>query len=489
MIARSDRRLLALLAAAVLLRPTTVLAEAPEGAAPPPLAPSSAGLPGLDGPLTLSGPPMEGGEGAPADLGRRPGGLALPVAETLAINLVTMGWNRYVGRASWADVTLDSVGTNLRSRWVLDDNAFFVNQVGHPYQGTWSFTAARSAGLGFWGAVPFAFGASAAWELAGETERPALNDQVTTTVGGVVLGEILHRFAGVLRAEGGAWREALAAVLSPMGALNQRAVGYSATTLAPPSRWQLSLGALAVEGAGARGGWEPLGHAGLSFVYGLPGANLPLERPFDHFVLEASYGAAADPVVTARARGLLGGRSFELDAARGLFGLFLSFDLDTPPRHQVSTSAVGLGGSARAELGAGLAVEADAVASAVLLGAGSRAERGPDAGDRDYRFGPGEQALLALRLDGPRASAGFALRQYLLFGAGADAGSTELLLEASASAVVRIARSHGVGVELSRHARRAQASGEPRIREVDSVVRVYYALLGGVPGRAEAPEK
>jgi hypothetical protein len=55
--------------------------------------------------------------------------------------------------------------------------------------------------------------------------------------------------------------------------------------------------------------------------------------------------------------------------------------------------------------------------------------------------------------------------------------------------VVRIARSHGVGVELSRHARRAQASGEPRIREVDSVVRVYYALLGGAPGGAEAPEK
>ncbi|HSM92373.1 MAG TPA: hypothetical protein VLT47_05745 [Anaeromyxobacteraceae bacterium] len=301
--------------------------------------------------------------------------------------------------------------------------------------------------------------------------------------GAVGFGEILHRLAGVLRAEGGGWRESLAAVLSPMGALNRGAARPPGALAAPPSRWQLSLGAVAVEGMGdASGPWRALGQVGFTFVYGLPGSREPeLTRPFDHFVLETAWGAAADPVATVRARGLLAGRTFDLDPVRGLYGLYLSFDLDTPPRHQVSTSAVGFGGSARGEVGGGMAVEADAVASAVVLGAGSRVDRGPDAGDRDYRFGPGEQAYAALRLvAGTRGSAGVAVRQVLLWGAGSDAGSTELLVEGSASAVLRIAGPHGIGVEASRQARRARAEGAAPRREDDTVLRFFYALLGGV---------
>lgn len=419
-----------------------------------------------------------------AHAGRR--GIALPAGETLAVTLVTGSWNRYVGGAPWAKVTLDSVERNLRSGWVLDDDAFWVNQFGHPYQGTWSFAAARSAGLGFWGSAPFTFGASVLWELAGETKRPALNDQVTTVVGGVVLGEILHRLSGALLAEGGGWREGLAAALSPMGAINRGAFGHEGAVAAPPSRWQLSLGTVAVDGMGTgRGAWEPLGYTGFSFVYGLPGSRgLELERPFDHFVLEAGYGAATDPVATLRARGLLTGRSFEDDTLRGLYGLYLSFDFDTPPGHQISTSALGFGGSARGDLGGGLELEGDAILSGVLLGAGSRVDGGPGAGDRDYRFGPGQQGYLGLRLVfGSRALAGVALRQYLLLGAGQDAGSTELLVEASANALVRIAGPHGVGAEVSRHERKASADAAPTMEESASVVRVYYTLLGGARAR------
>jgi hypothetical protein len=461
----------ALLLAATALPPTSAGAE--EGAPLP----------------NLSARPE--GDG-PRERRWREGDLALPIAETLAINAFTMSWNRYVGAAPWADVDAGSVGRNLRSEWVLDQNQFWVNQFGHPYQGTWAFTAARSSGQSFWGSVPFVFGASALWELAGETERPALNDQVTTTVAGVVLGEILHRFAGALRAEGGPWRDAFASVLSPMGALNRRALGAGGDPAAPPSRWQLALGTVAVEGLGPTpGGWRPLGYGGLSFTYGLPGAaDLELDRPFDHFVVEAGYGMASDPDATLRARGLLVGRAFGAAAVRGLYGAWLSFDLDTPPRHRVSTSAVGFGGSASADLGGGLSVEGDAIASVVLLGAGGNVDREPAVSgeSRDYRFGPGAQGLAGVRfLAGSRGSAGLALRQYLLLGAGDDSGSTELLVEGSAAATLRIAGAHGVGVEVSRYLRRAHADGVPSIRHADSVVRIYYTLMGGFAGRTSRP--
>jgi hypothetical protein len=484
---------IALLAAAVLFAPAGALADdgAPEASRGAPA--SALASPGLERPAPFGHGEVPTEEGAWLAGRFRPGELTLPIGETLAVHFAMMGWNRYVGDARWATVDLDSIGANLRSGWVLDDNAFFVNQVGHPYQGTWAFTAARSTGFGFWGAAPFAFGASALWELAGETKRPALNDQVTTTVAGMVLGEIAHRFAGALRAEGGGWRVALASIVSPMGALNAGALGYSDPLVAPPSRWQLSLGSVAVEGMGsARGAWQPLAYTGFAFTWGIPGSpGLTLERPFDHFVLEAGYGMAQDPVATVRARGLVAGAPFALDPVRGLFGLYLSFDLDTPPRHQLSTSAVGFGGSARTELGGGLSVEGDAILSGILLGAGSRVDRGADAGDRDYRFGPGEQALLGLRLvAGSRGTLGVALRQYLLAGAGADAGSTELLLEGSASAVVRLTGPHGIGVEAGRLGRWASAPGTADVSQVDSVFRVYYTLLGGTPraeGRGASP--
>ena len=87
---------------------------------------------------------------------------------------------------------------------MIDDDEFYTNQLLHPFQGSYPFAAARSAGLGFWESFPYAFLSSLAWELAGETEQPAINDQLTTSIGGAVVGELLHRLlGGAARALGG----------------------------------------------------------------------------------------------------------------------------------------------------------------------------------------------------------------------------------------------------------------------------------------------
>lgn len=472
----------ALLAAAHLPRPARA-AEPPPGPdvlelAPvePTSAPPALAL-ALALPLPLPRPELM----PPRPRAARPG-LAVPVAETLAANLAVMGWNRYPGAAPWAHVSASSVGRNLSSGWVLDDDDFWVNQFGHPYQGTWSFTAARSAGLGFWTSAPFTFGASWLWEVAGETTRPSINDQVTTTVAGIVFGEVLYRFAGALRAEGGAWNGALASVLAPMSALNERALGRSQALAAPPSRWRLALGGAGLSAGGPGDGAQTLGYGALSFTYGLPASeDLELEHPFDHFVLDLGWTAAADPAATLRARGLLAGTTFENGPARGLAGAYLSFDLDSMPSHRVSTSALGAGGSGALALGGGWSLEGDAIVSVVLLGAGGEIPRGPatsEGAGRDYRFGSGQQALLAARLlAGSRAEAGVAIHQVVLLAAGGARGQ-ELLLDGTAHAAIRIAGRQGVGVEVSRYLRQARV-GEERVRTADSAVRVYWALLGG----------
>jgi hypothetical protein len=372
-----------------------------------------------------------------------------------------------------------SIGNNLRSRWVLDDDAFWINQFGHPYQGTWFHTAARSSGLGFWASTPFTVAGSALWEIAGETTLPSVNDQVTTTVAGVVLGEVLYRFAGALRAEGGTWNGIAATLLAPMAAINRELLGTPQGIPAPPSRWRLALGGAEFTGAASPGPREPLGYAGLSFTYGLPGAEgLEIDRPFDHFVVDLGWTASADPAATVRARGLVAGAAFGGERARGVYGAFVSFDLDTPPGHRVSTSAIGFGTSAGARLGGGLALEWDAIGSAVLLGAGAPVS-GPGAPARGYEFGPGEQALLAVRLlAGSRATAGVSVRQYLLLGADGDRG-TELIVHGSAGATVRLVGPHGLGLDVSRYARRAGTPAGEVVRSADSAVRVYYVLHGG----------
>ena len=417
-----------------------------------------------------SSAPVEApGASDPATAGPAP--LLVPIGETLATQLVMMEWSRHVMRPYWSDVTLRSVERNLRGGWELDGDPFWANQVGHVYQGTFPYIAARSSGYGFWASAPFAFAGSALWEVAGETQPPSVNDQVTTTLSGIVIGEILYRFAGALRAEGGAWNDLFASILAPVGALNHQLVGTSQIVQPPQSSWQLALGGLAYSGPEPPGG-PTLPYLGLSFTYGLPWSPaLALEQPFDHFTVEASTSTSRSPIATVFARGLVAGATFGSEESRGLYGAFLSYDVDTPPGHRFSTSAIGFGASAGTALASGVRVDWDAVASAVVLGAGGTSPaQYPDG--RDYRFGPGEQALVAVRIHaGDRATAGISLRQYLLFVASGGSGS-ESLLRTSASATLRLVGRTGIGVEVTRYDRDAEVSGD-RLRQGDSLVRMF----------------
>jgi len=412
-----------------------------------------------------------------------------PVAESLALQGLIMGWNRYVGAAPWATVTPGSVHQNATGRWVLDDNAYFINQLGHPYQGSYPYTAARSAGLGFWASTAFPFAASALWEVAGETEQPSINDQVTTTVAGIVLGEVLYRASDWVRGDGrSVWRTAAATLLAPMTTVN-RAVLRGEPVEAPEAlRVETSAG---VRAEVERPAGEPDVPAapvfGVAVTHGVPGdAAFAFERPFDHFDARFAFSPGDDPSLSLRARGLVAGTDFASGpGGAGLWGLWLGFDLESPGARRISTSSLGVGATGRWAVAHGLGLEGTAIGSAVLMGAAGVVAR-PPGSDRDYRMGPGAQALLDLAVTaGDRVRAGVELRQYLVFGAGDQTGS-DLLLDGALTARVRVAGHHGLQASASRYQRTAREEGGVVARQGGSLLLVSWVYAVDPPAPSGA---
>jgi hypothetical protein len=393
-----------------------------------------------------------------------------------------MAWNRWAGDASWARVTPGSIERNVRRGWALDTDRLWINQFGHPYQGTFSFGAARSSGLGFWAAAPYAFVASALWEYAGEIERPQLNDQITTPVAGAVLGEILWRLSGLVLAGGdGAAHAAAASLLSPMAAVNGPLLGTRPPS-PPPSELVAWAGALSFtprehERIGA-GVTAP--ELGLHVVYGPPGdPRTEFEHPFDHFDVVAAYAAQPDPIATLYARGLVAALTYEGERTRGLWGLYLSFDLATPRQYRISSSALGVGTSGRYAVAPGVAVDATAVVSGIFLGAAGVVPAAPDGAGRDYRFGPGAQAVFeAQLLAGDRAALGCSVRHWFLLGAGDARGTQEHVAYLGASGLVRFFGRHALGVEATFTTHATAEADRSGVEEHGRILRAYYALVG-----------
>src|SRR5262245_25045823 len=114
------------------------------------------------------------------------------------VNIIYESANLIRGQAT-ARITPKTWWANMEQGWVWDLDDFAVNQIGHPYQGSNYFNAARANGLSFYeSAAVTAFG-SATWEYFGETNHASLNDFINTTLGGIALGEMFHRAAWLVR--------------------------------------------------------------------------------------------------------------------------------------------------------------------------------------------------------------------------------------------------------------------------------------------------
>src|SRR5688572_2337855 len=150
--------------------------------------------------LLLQDPPKED----PPDWGEEgKKSFVIPALEIVGFNYVLNLYDRNFQEEDVYRTHWDTIRSNLRHGWIIDDDPFAMNQLLHPYQGSMSHAFARSAGLNYWEALPYDFGGSLLWEVAGETVPPSANDLITTTFGGSFLGEALFRMASLILEHGG----------------------------------------------------------------------------------------------------------------------------------------------------------------------------------------------------------------------------------------------------------------------------------------------
>ena len=246
---------------------------------------------------------------------------AIPILEILGFDFLLNQFNRRYFSGDEYDTNLSTIRRNLRRSWVIDNDPFKINQVGHPYQGSMYHGFARSAGLNYWESLGYTFAGSALWEIAGETTPPSRNDQITTGIGGTFLGEALFRMSSLVLEKGDGprfWREVGAAAISPATGFNRLAFGnrfdsiFASRNPAYYSRLGLGIAGTAQNVPGTSTSLKRNeAQADFSIDYGLPGKpGYEYRRPFDYFAFQAT-ASSANVFENVMTRGLLFGKPYE----------------------------------------------------------------------------------------------------------------------------------------------------------------------------------
>jgi hypothetical protein len=474
--------------AVVALVSTSVLLVASARAQPAPAVPAPETV--VPAVVTAEPQPLQYFPNPPTRL-RRSFGIA--TGEVLAINglfwLVAYSIGKPYARISW-----DSVKTNLESDWVWDEDAFATNQFGHPYLGSLTYNAARANGFGMLGASLFSFAGSAFWELAMETEKPSINDQIFTPFGGVMFGEAVHRFGQALL-----WRHdprprvgrvVVSTLVDPIGMFTRSAFGRSWSEEQPPAMF--GYGSIGWSGLTASFGTHkdmiaettPLRlHVALGIDYGLPlDPSFRPRRPMDHFQFYAEGDvSSSDAFATIHTHGLLWGRGISLGAFNAVGGLFGGYDFENPKRINVGAASLGLGVTVHAGLGERLFFQGTAIASGIPFGAA-----GGDVDEdrtgvetlRDYHRGWGGSLVLNAKLGYRGVGMVYAnSRNFLIDGAYFDEGS-ELITYTRAGMMLAVLGRHGIGVEGQLSVRRGDFQGSNRdVLDESTQLRISYVLM------------
>lgn len=296
-------------------------------------------------------------------------------AGVLTSNVTLALFNRFVRRADYAEVNGETIYDNLSNPWVWDQDTFVVNQLGHPYQGSFYFCAGRANGLSFYQSLACNLLGSVTWEYFCENERQAVNDLICTTFGGAAYGEVLHR----LYIEAHEVHFPLAFIFSPMDALyglitrktQPRTPGDGITELEA----FLSLGPVfereKLESESTdRNTVVPVNFSGgCSLEYGNP-FTCQKNMPYSFFTLDICGGGTKDYfAVSVRTEGLL--HRFltgYTDNARCMLGISMLTDTSWKKNTAFAANGLGLFFRSKAEYESGFSFDVSSDIHWILFG-------------------------------------------------------------------------------------------------------------------------
>jgi hypothetical protein len=275
--------------------------------------------------------------------------------EVMIVQFIPWSVNAVIRDAEWAKISPSVWATNIENPWVWDNNHFLNNQFSHPYHGSLYYNAGRANGYNFWESVPWAFGGSLMWEWFFEGWAPAPNDWFNTSLGGITLGEMLHRVSTLTldnRASGSErmWREIGATALNPARGFNRLIDGQMNDITANPAEWRPSrifasfdAGYRSATGGDNRGneGTTGVGFVQATLFYGDQVDDLrksPFSAFYVGFELATEKQGERGRFAKLNARGNLGARDLSRSAKSSQqLALFMSYEF-------LSTESVEFGG-------------------------------------------------------------------------------------------------------------------------------------------------
>lgn len=355
-----------------------------------------------------------------------------PAAQVIGVNALFMGYNRYIAKADYGYVSFSTWKKNIKEGPEWDVDEFGINFIGHPYQGTLYFNAARAQGYNFWQSLPFAVAGSATWEYFGENTRPSYNDLIYTPLNGVALGEILYRLSSNIlddrtRGTERTLREIAAGIVNPVRGVNRLLQGKTRQVTnrevyeKEPLNFTLFTGVHRL-------------NAQQNDVFGEGGNNLMLSaqvdygnpfedrkhKPFSLFRLRAefSYGSAdtiGGTINNITGYGILFGRNSQIGKLSVLTGAFQYYDYWDSRNFELGALSFGGGVLTKLPLSRQINLYTNVHLGAVPL-AGNSTRSAPDSlGFRNYVFSNGLQGKIETTLSlGKYASAAFVYYHYWL---------------------------------------------------------------------------
>lgn len=341
------------------------------------------------------------------------------VVQTIGLNGISWSISKYIAKKPFADISLATIKKNIDTGFVWDVDEFPTNLVAHPYQGGLYFAAARAWGMNYLESLPYSFAGSFIWEMFLECEPPSVNDLITTSIGGMVYGEVMHRISsGILdnqaRGINRGIREMGGFLIDPMRGIQRLVTGemwkhnYSkaAKASAVPVRFTL--------GAGYR--WLTADdkaqntYLTLHYVY-----NDPYEAegrtPYEYFDLQGdlNIGSTQPFLGDIRITGLLFGETFQQKKYKALLGAFQQYsfhdskriispdnDLSEVPYRISETAAFGVGAFWKTSSLKDFEIECRGFMTGILLG-GYYTDYFRF-GKRDYSFGSGFSYRTSLQI-------------------------------------------------------------------------------------------
>lgn len=129
--------------------------------------------------------------------------------------------------SGWQPGVFNNYAENMERAWtkppVFDHDKWYINYIGHPYQGTVFYNAVRSQNATIWQSSLFCLGQVFVWKYVIEAglEQPSIQDLIVTPISGILLGELIHFGTMKMARNGLKWYEAVAVtILNPMFVLN-----------------------------------------------------------------------------------------------------------------------------------------------------------------------------------------------------------------------------------------------------------------------------